>query len=228
LPRVVDSRSDAVYVLVPESEYEALRENLENQRRQQGIRAVGLRNAAGRLDEAISRNPMRPAFRWGRFDKSQPALPDDEGLEALDAKTVFFDWERLRLAYNAILVGVVLCSLRFVGVSEHPFWEVYLVGDAIVANVFFCAGPVAEGYLCWLGLDRHRARWMAFLLGTFIAVWGTVIEMERLAGLPAPLGGGFFLLTSPVKSSIATGCESRRSARPANELGERDDQRNST
>ena len=49
--RVVDPRTDTAYVLVPESEYEATRELLEDDRREQVIHAVALRNAAGRMDE---------------------------------------------------------------------------------------------------------------------------------------------------------------------------------
>ncbi len=51
-PRVFDPRSNAAYVLVPEADYEAVREILEDERRQQAIRAVGLRNAARRMEEA--------------------------------------------------------------------------------------------------------------------------------------------------------------------------------
>ena len=51
LQRVVDPRTDTAYVLVPEGEYEAMREFLEDEQREQTIHAVGLRNAAGRLDE---------------------------------------------------------------------------------------------------------------------------------------------------------------------------------
>jgi len=51
-PRVVDPRTHITYVLVPEVDYEAIRELLEDERRQQAIHAVALRNAAGRMDEA--------------------------------------------------------------------------------------------------------------------------------------------------------------------------------
>ena len=50
-PRVVDPRTHISYVLVPEVEYEAMREILEGELREQAIHAVALRNAAGRLDE---------------------------------------------------------------------------------------------------------------------------------------------------------------------------------
>ena len=50
-PRVIDPRTNAAYYLVPVPDYEAVREQLEEERRQKVIRAVGLRNAAGRIGE---------------------------------------------------------------------------------------------------------------------------------------------------------------------------------
>lgn len=52
VPRVVDPRTNATYVLVPEEEYQAICEILEEERQQQAIHAVALRNAAGRMNEA--------------------------------------------------------------------------------------------------------------------------------------------------------------------------------
>ena len=49
--RVVDPRTHTAYVLVPENEYEIMREILEDEQRQRAIHAVALRNAASRLDE---------------------------------------------------------------------------------------------------------------------------------------------------------------------------------
>lgn len=49
--RVVDPRTRIAYVLVPESEYDEMRELLEDELREQAIHAAALRNAAGRLDE---------------------------------------------------------------------------------------------------------------------------------------------------------------------------------
>jgi hypothetical protein len=53
LPRVIDPRTNAAYVLVSEADYEAAREVLEDERRQHAIRAVALRNAVGRLEEEL-------------------------------------------------------------------------------------------------------------------------------------------------------------------------------
>ena len=48
-PRVIDPRSNAAYYLVPATDYETIRELLEEERQQRAIRATGLRNAAGRM-----------------------------------------------------------------------------------------------------------------------------------------------------------------------------------
>ncbi len=50
--RVVDPRKRTAYVLVPESEYHAIQELLEDERREKAVHAMALRNAADRLDEA--------------------------------------------------------------------------------------------------------------------------------------------------------------------------------
>ena len=49
--RVVDPRTSMAYILVPASDYEAVREALREDRRERAIRAVALRNAAGRMDD---------------------------------------------------------------------------------------------------------------------------------------------------------------------------------
>ena len=51
-PRAVDVRSNVTYVLVREQEYDALREILDDEQRQQAIRRTALRNAEGRMAES--------------------------------------------------------------------------------------------------------------------------------------------------------------------------------
>jgi hypothetical protein len=51
-PQVVDPRTNVAYVLIPLTEYKAVREIVEDERQQRTIRAVGLRNAGRRVDEA--------------------------------------------------------------------------------------------------------------------------------------------------------------------------------
>ena len=52
IPRVIDPRTNAAYVLIPEADYQAVREILEDERQQQALRVIALRNAASRMDEA--------------------------------------------------------------------------------------------------------------------------------------------------------------------------------
>lgn len=52
MPRVIDPRSNIAYVLVKEAEYDTVREVLDDEREQRAIRAIGLRNAAGRMEES--------------------------------------------------------------------------------------------------------------------------------------------------------------------------------
>jgi len=52
LPRMIDPRNNATYVLVTEAEYAAVQEVLEDERHQRIIRGVALRNAVGRMDES--------------------------------------------------------------------------------------------------------------------------------------------------------------------------------
>jgi hypothetical protein len=51
LLRVIDPRTQAAYILIPEADYAAVQEILEDERRQRALRAVALRNAAGRMDD---------------------------------------------------------------------------------------------------------------------------------------------------------------------------------
>ncbi len=52
VPRVIDPRTNAAYVLVSEAEYETVRDFLEEEQRQRSIRAVALRNAIGRMNDS--------------------------------------------------------------------------------------------------------------------------------------------------------------------------------
>lgn len=51
-PQVIDPRTNEAYVLIPWTEYETIREVVEDERRQKAIRIVALRNAGRRADEA--------------------------------------------------------------------------------------------------------------------------------------------------------------------------------
>lgn len=51
-PHVVDPRTNEAYVLIPLTEYEAVREFVDDEREQRAVRAVALRNAGRRADKA--------------------------------------------------------------------------------------------------------------------------------------------------------------------------------
>lgn len=51
-PQIVDPRTNEAYVLIPANDYEAVRELLDEERRQEAIHRIALRNAARRMQEA--------------------------------------------------------------------------------------------------------------------------------------------------------------------------------
>ena len=76
---------------------------------------------------------------------------------------VFFAWEKLRILYNGLLILVVL-----VRIESNLQLFFFFLEPAIYANLCFCAGPVAEGYLTLIGLPRQQFRWLIFWVGFFI------------------------------------------------------------
>ncbi len=90
----------------------------------------------------------------------------------IDLKPFFQKWEKLRLWYNLVLLVVLLIS--HVPRMGHEFFApmsllIWLVG-AVIANICFLAGALAEGYLSWLGV---RSRLMMPLL----FAWGVLISI---------------------------------------------------
>ena len=49
--RVIDPRTNGAYVLVPESDYDSVRDLLDEERRQRAIHDIALHNAMGRIRE---------------------------------------------------------------------------------------------------------------------------------------------------------------------------------
>ena len=119
-----------------------------------------VRMPAPPLDDGDREPPWR--------DLAKPAAQDDPG-----AMAVFVAWEKLRLVYNMILAAE---SMLLMGLGTL-FWLPILLQGALLANVCFCAGPVAEGYLCLLGANRTAARWTVFILGilaSVVLVWAAI------------------------------------------------------
>jgi hypothetical protein len=72
-------------------------------------------------------------------------------------RSIVLRWERLRILYNLMLLGLVLVptggTFQLPSLRELP---VLAIG-AVLANLCFMAGPLTEAYLSWLGL---RSRWV--------------------------------------------------------------------
>ncbi|MEL7500349.1 MAG: hypothetical protein AAFN77_22330 [Planctomycetota bacterium] len=99
------------------------------------------------------------------------------------ARPIFISWEWLRLAYNVCLVMIVLAftSLSFPEVLLLPeFWVTCVVG-AVVSNVCFFIGPIAECYITWLGFSGQLVRWMMFLAGLVFTSITAVVAIGSMA-----------------------------------------------
>ena len=109
---------------------------------------------------------------------------NDNKLKPLSefVKPIFMKWEKLRIPYNLILALVLILShgasmgWRFL----HPFvLLIWLIG-AVLANLCFLTGPVAESYIAWLGL---RSRFVT--IGLFVG--GVLISIPCVLFFVAPL-----------------------------------------
>jgi hypothetical protein len=107
-----------------------------------------------------------------------PEAPERADTGAtFSVKAIFRAWERLRLVYNAVLVLVVLLFLSEKREVEPAFW-LFLVCQAVAANLCFFAGPLAEWYLGWLGYRSRATRWVLFGAGLVLAVALAVVTLR--------------------------------------------------
>lgn len=93
-----------------------------------------------------------------------------------DLKSICLSWEKLRIAYNVVLIIVTLGTLFLVGSGQlHGglngllYYVFALPVLAIIANLLFCAGPAAEIYLYLLDWNFPPLRWLIFIAGTGLA-----------------------------------------------------------
>ena len=91
---------------------------------------------------------------------------DDE----LTARSVFLAWEKLRLAYNGILIAETVIFTGVYGTFvDSSFWP-YAILRILGANFCFCTGQNFEGYLNLVGIRREPARGIVFALGTTFSI----------------------------------------------------------
>jgi hypothetical protein len=80
-------------------------------------------------------------------------------------------WERLRVLYNLILIAEVLLLSAFApghALGDRAFWRLLVFG-ALVANLCYCVGPIANAYAHWLGLRHPAVTIVLFVAGTALA-----------------------------------------------------------
>lgn len=104
-------------------------------------------------------------------------MEDSPQLTDESADAVFKHWELLRILYNAIL-AVVLIPWLGIFVSSSTF-AVHVLEGAVAANIAFCAGHVAEGYLSMIITPRKDARYVLFILGTLLSIF---LELAHIVG----------------------------------------------
>ena len=92
-------------------------------------------------------------------------------------KAAALSWERLRLAYNAVLLVEGLCLSWglwvHVGGPLRYAWMVIVFG--LTANAFYSLGPLAETYACVVfGRRLARYRYALFAVGLLFSA-GVVV-----------------------------------------------------
>lgn len=107
-------------------------------------------------------NPYEPPKAVSSPNAAADAWQPSESIRA---------WERLRLWYNAALAGeVLLLFLPFAPYLLTMSVVLFAVETAILANVCFCVGPVAEHYLGFSGFRGSWVRRSLFVVGTLFAM----------------------------------------------------------
>src|SRR6516225_2375454 len=124
--------------------------------------------AAGPPPDADEPDAAAPALPVPSIRAGEPTFMD-----------VFFAWEKLRLLYNGLLILAVSAILLNAGHNVLVVGMVF-VEPAIYANLFFCAGPVVEGYLSWLGFRHPACRWYIFTVGLFFSFVTAVEATQEL------------------------------------------------
>ncbi len=107
---------------------------------------------------------------FGRIpDPKADATPATRSLDL----GLFLTWEKLRVAYNAILgleTIMVLLVDRPRDVSPGSLLP-SLVVCLIAANVCFCIGPVLDGFARLIGLRHRVITGVIFVSGTIVSLF---------------------------------------------------------
>jgi len=115
-------------------------------------------------------NPYEAPTTTAMFDAASNQTDTPYGL--------LQDWERRRLWFNGILIALtlVLGILLDVVILEYRFWA-FAVQGAVVANVCFCAGPVATWHVSRLGFNQRVTGTLLFWIGTALSMLLTAVAL---------------------------------------------------
>lgn len=106
--------------------------------------------------------------------------PEPQGFGAI-ARPTFLAWERLRVAYVAML-GLLTIGICGSTILVPSVLMSILVG-AVFANIGFFAGPAVESYARWLG---YKGQWLRLFLFTGGTTLTALLAIASLATMPAP------------------------------------------
>ncbi len=135
------------------------------------------------------------------MDQSVPAAQTNPAGSSI--RQVFLQWEWLRIWYNAALVVWVLGLTAFALSSRlgsegvfspkmmAAFWPRFALvcaEGAVISNLCFFLGPMAESYVHWLGKEARWLRMTLFgsglvftLLAAFVTVQWMLMPLVFLA-----------------------------------------------
>lgn len=91
------------------------------------------------------------------------------------AKPIFLKWERLRIIYNGILfvtLALVLFKANgaFLQIAKNPIYFLVYLMYGVGANICYFAGPTAETYMEWLGINKNYVTIVMFTIGVSISI----------------------------------------------------------
>ena len=129
-------------------------------------------------------NPYSTPSSFRGDSQTKSAVKPDLQSDSLSviARRTFFDWEKLRVFYIAILTIVSIVALLCgKSLSQHrmEYW-VELVFGVVVANLCYFLAPILETYVSWLGLPTRGLRIALFIAGTLFAGLLAVVTILTL------------------------------------------------
>jgi hypothetical protein len=139
----------------------------------------------GDFSNAVSKRGTQPmSGNINPYAAPQSESMAGQGSPGQPYQTIFA-WERLRLAYNGLLLAAIM--LGYVGRRQHNPDPTDFAGSVVLgllgANVCYCAGPVLEAYLASWGADSKLARWLLFIVGAGFSVLISGVATVATPGL---------------------------------------------